>query len=454
MNTSAISRPDRWQLRSTFFLALTASAIGMGNLWRLSYLMAEYGGGAFLITYMLCLFLIAVPVMVAEVALGRYGGPSSVAAISLASDSAGLSQGWRLIGVLACLTGIMILAFYIVVAGWSLAYAGFMHGGIFSAAPAAEVGAHFDFYLAQSPPQIYWQSLFLLAVAAPVVFGVQRGLATVVWVAVPLMLIMLAFLVKFGLDYGNIDAVRDYLLSTTRTDFTPQLALVALGHAFFTLGVGVGIGIAYGAYAPQRTPLGRSIMMVAIFDTVFAMVAGLAIYAAVFASNMTPAAGPGLLFISLPYAFGNLDQGDLAGTVFFALMAVAALGSAIAILEAIVATMKHQFLMQRFTATLLAGATVWLLSLAVVDSLSPGAGMGWFGKPNLMSLLDSLTATLLLPLVALLIALFVGWGLRSDILRLELARDSSVFFSLWRFLLRYIATPAIALLLLIPFYGA
>ena len=452
MNIPAFNTPDRWHLRTTFVLALSASALGMGNLWRFSYLTGEYGGGAFVITYVLCLFLIAVPVMVAEAALGRYGGPSSVAAITLASDSAGLSQGWRLIGVLACLTGVLILAFYIVVAGWSLAYAGFMYEGTFAAAPAVEVGMRFEQYLTHTPAQIYWQSLFLLAAAGIVVLGVQRGLGVLVWITVPLMLVMLAFLLKFAVDYGDIGATRGYLFSAKLADFTPWSALVALGHAFFTLGVGVGIGITYGAYAPQKTPIGRSVVVVAVFDTLIAMLAGLAIYSVVFANNMDPTAGPGLLFISLPYAFGNLDQGDLAGTVFFALMALAALGSAAAILEPIVATVKRQFLVERFTATLAVGATVWLLSLAVVGSFIPVARITWLGKPNLMSLLDSVTANLLLPLVALLIALFVGWGLRSDILRPELARGSDGFFSLWRFLLRYIATPAIALLLLTPFY--
>lgn len=452
MNISAFNASDRWGLRTTFVLALLASAVGIGNLWRFSYLIGEYGGGAFVITYVLCLFFIAVPVMVAEAAVGRYGGPGSVAAITLASDSAGLSRGWRLIGGLACVTGVLILAFYIVVAGWSLAYAGFMYEGVFAAAPAAEVGMHFKQYLAQSPAQIYWQSLFLLVAAGTVVLGVQRGLGVLVWIAVPLMLVMLAFLLKFAVDYGDIDATLDYLFSTKLSDFTPRSALVALGHAFFTLGVGVGIGITYGAYAPQQTPIGRSVMAVAVLDTLIAMLAGLAIYSVVFANNMNPTVGLGLLFISLPYAFGSLDQGDLAGTIFFALMGLAALGSAVAILESIVATIKRQFLVGRFTATFAVGAVVWLLSLAVVHSFGAATGITWLGKPNLMSLLDSVTANVLLPLTALLIALFVGWGLRSDILRPELARGSDLLFSLWRFLLRYIAVPTILLLLLAPVY--
>jgi neurotransmitter:Na+ symporter, NSS family len=237
-------------------------------------------------------------------------------------------------------------------------------------------------------------------------------------------------------------------------DFSGRSALLALGHAFFTLGVGVGTGISYGAYAPQRIPIGRSVLAVAVFDTLFAVLAGLAIFPLVFASNVEPAAGPGLLFISLPYAFGNLMEGELAGTVFFVLMAVAALGSAVAIMEPIVATLMQQLRLERFTATFLVAALVWLLSLAVVTSFGSGMGLQWFGKYNLLYILDTVTAGVLLPLVALLIALLVGWRLRPEFLRLVLDRESDLFFSLWRFLLRYIAPPAIVLLMLAPLFVA
>jgi len=445
---------DRWGMRTTFVLALSASTVGMGNLWRFSYLSGEHGGGAFVITYVLCLFLIAGPVMVGEVVLGRCGGPSPAVAIRHACGGALRSRAWTMVGTLACLTGLLILSFYIVVAGWGMAYAGFMHAGVLSAARVVDVGAHFEHFLAEPMQQVYWQSLFLLLTAGTVVLGVRRGLGMLAWLAVPLLLAMLAFLVKFGFDNGDIGATGDFLFSTREVDFSGRSALLALGHAFFTLGVGVGTGISYGAYAPQRLPIGRSVLAVAVFDTLFAVLAGLAIFPLVFASNVEPAAGPGLLFISLPYAFGNLLQGELAGTVFFVLMVVAALGSAVAIMEPIVATLMQQFRVGRFTATLLVAALVWLLSLAVVTSFGPGTGFQWFGKHNLLGFLDTITAGVLLPLVALLISLLVGWRLPPEMVRLVLARESELFFSLWRFLLRYIAPPAIVLLMLAPFWVA
>lgn len=448
MNPAAYGIRVRWRTRTTFVLALSASAVGLGNLWRFSYLSGEHGGGAFVITYLACLFLIAVPVMVAEVVVGKHGREGPVAAIRRACDSSLLSRGWMWLGLLACLTGLLILSFYIVVAGWGLAYAWFMQSGVFAAATAPAVGEHFGAVLANPEQQLYWQSLFLLVAGGVVVLGVRRGLGLLVWVAVPALMAMLAFLVKFGFDNGDMAATRDFLFSTRTVDFSPEGALVALGHAFYTLGVGVGTGISYGAYAPERIPIGRSVMAVAVFDTIIALLAGLAVFPIVFANNMEPATGPGLLFVSLPFAFGNIAQGEMFGTVFFLLMVLAALGSAVAILEPVVSSLMQLARIERFTATLLVGSVVWVLGFAVVLSFAPGDDFGWVGNRNLFRFLDQLAADFLLPLVSLLTALFVGWRLRPEILRVELDRESLLFFVLWRFLLRYVAPVAIIVLML------
>jgi neurotransmitter:Na+ symporter, NSS family len=447
-----VANTGTWGTRTTFLLALSASTVGMGNLWRFSYLSGEYGGGAFVVSYVLCLLLIAVPIMVAEIVLGKYGGPGPVGAIRRTCDGSLRSRAWQLVGALACLSGLLVLSLYIVVAGWAMAYIGFLRTGVFSAARAVDVGAHFGHFLSDPLPQVYWQSLFLLLAAGTVVLGVRRGLGMLVWFTVPLMVGLLAFLIKFGFDNGDIGATGNFLFSTRVVDFTSRSVLLALGQAFFTLGIGVGTGISYGAYAPQRTPIARSVLAVAVFDTIFAVLAGLAIFPIVFASNTQPTSGPGLLFISLPYAFGNLMQGELAGTVFFVLVVVAALGSAVAIMEPIVATLIQQLRFTRFTATLLVTAAVWLIGLVVVMSL--GAQPRWFGERNLLDILDTVTTGVLLPLVALLVAILVGWRLRPEILRLELVRESDLFFSLWCLLLRYIAPPAIALLVLAQFFTA
>lgn len=452
MNQAVSGTHDRWGSRTTFVLALLASAVGLGNLWRFSYLSGEYGGGAFVITYVLCLLFVAVPVMVAEVVLGNQGGPCPVEAIRRACDGSLRSRGWMLVGAVACVAGVLMLSFYIVVAGWGLAYAGFMQAETFSTARVAEVGHYFEGFLAEPMQQVYWQSLFLLVAAGIVTLGVRRGLAMLVWLAVPLLLAMLVFLVKYGFDHGDIDAARDFLFSTQLADFSGRSALVALGHALFTLGIGVGTGISYGAYAPEQIPIGRSVVAVAVFSTVIALLAGLAIFPVVFANNLEPAAGPGLLFISVPYAFGNLLQGELAGMVFFMLMVLAALGSAVAVMEPIVSLLMQQAQLQRFTAVLLVSAIIWVLGWAVVTSLATGGDARWFGNRNLLAVFDFVTTGILLPVVGLLIALLVGWRLRPEILRQVLIRESGVFFSLWHFLLRYIVPISITLLMLAPFW--
>jgi len=185
-----------------------------------------------------------------------------------------------------------------------------------------------------------------------------------------------------------------------------------------------------------------------VFDTMIALLAGLAIFPLVFANNMEPAMGPGLLFVSVPYAFGNLGQGELFGTLFFLLVVIAALGSAVAMMEPVVRTLMQQARLRRITAVLVVSAAIWLLGVAVVLSLSPTVGGVWFGNSNLFAFLDAFTADFLLPLVSLLTAVLVGWRLRPEILRVELGRESDVFFSLWRLLLRYIAPPAIVLIML------
>jgi NSS family neurotransmitter:Na+ symporter len=444
--------PGGWRSRTTFVLALSASAVGLGNLWRFSYLTGEHGGAPFVLTYVLCLFLIAVPVMVAEVVVGSHARAGPLVAIRWASDRSLLSRNWMLLGVLACITGLLILAYYVVVAGWSMAYGWYMQSGLFSSASAVVVGEQFEGLLADSARQVYWQSLFLLLVVAIVGLGVRRGLGLLVWLAIPALVIMLAVLIVFGFDNGDIKATRDFLFSVKLVDFSAHSALVALGQAFYTLGVGVATGISYGAYAPRRIPIGRSVIAVAVFDTMIALLAGLAIFPIVFANNIEPSMGPGLMFVSLPYAFGNIMQGELFGTVFFALVVLAALGSAVAIMEPIVVAVMQRARLGRCTAVLLVGALVWVLGLAVALSLAqplaPDEASAWFGYRNLLGFLDAITAGLLLPVVALLTALFVGWYLRPEILRLELSRESDLFFSLWRFLLRYIAPPAIALIML------
>ena len=433
----------RWRSRTTFVLALSASAVGLGNLWRFSYLVGENGGAPFVVAYLICLFAIAVPVLIAEVVVGKQARSSPVLAMRHAADRSLRSRGWAVAGVVACLAALLILPYYSVVAGWSLSYALSMQAGEFAAASGIMVGESFQQFLADSSEQIKWHSAFLLVVLLVVSLGVRRGLGLMVWLAVPALMALLGVLVKFSMDHGDVAAAQAFLFGLQPLDFTAQSWLVALGHAFYTLGVGVGIGVSYGAYAPERIPVGRSVLAVAVFDTLIALFAGLAIFPIVFANNIEPSMGPGLLFVSVPYAFGNIAAGELFGALFFLLVVIAALGSAVALLEPVVGTLKQYFRLRRFTATVIAGAAVWVLGVGVALSFGGGQDAGVLAGFNLFDLLDRASSLVLLPLSALLLSLFVGWRIQPVLLRFVLDRESGVFFSLWYFLLRYIVPPAI-----------
>ncbi len=432
-----------WTSRTTFVLAMSASAVGLGNIWRFSYLTGEYGGAPFVISYIVCLFLIAVPILIAEVVIGTHGRGSPTVAIRWAADRSLLSRKWMAIGVLACITGLLILSYYAVIAGWALAYAGFMASGVFAAASALTVGEHFEQFLVSPRVLAYWQSLFLLMTVVTLGLGIRRGLGLLVWFAMPTLMALLGVLVVFAVEYGDVQAAQAYLFSVKLMDFTPQSVLVALGHAFFTLSVGVGAAITYGAYAPERIPIGRSVVAVALFDTLISLAAGLAIFPIVFANNIEPSMGPGLMFVSVPYAFGNILQGELFGTLFFAMVVIASLGSAVALMEPIVRlVMQHRRWPRLFSVLVVAGI-VWVLGLGTVLSFNVWQNDYWFANWNFFALLDVITADLLLPLVSLLTAIFVGWKMRVEILREELYRETRFFFSMWYFLLRYIVPVAI-----------
>lgn len=436
----------RWRSRTTFVLALSAASIGLASLWRFAWLMGEHGGGAFMLSYVICLFLLAVPLLCAEVVLGSWGRGSPMLSIRHACDRSLRSRHWQWLGLLAVLTGVLLLGYQSVVAGWTLSYAKAMATGELSAASAPVVAAHFAELTSSSALQLKWQSLFLALVVAVLALGMRNGLGMLFWLLVPVMIALLGILVQFALDNGDLAAAREFLFSVKLVDFNRESILAAMGHAALTLGVGVGAGVVYGAYTPDRIPIGRSVVAVAVFDTIVALLAGIAVFPVVFANNLEPAGGPALLFISVPYAFGNAPQGDLFGSLFFGLVLVAALGAAVAMLEPAVATLQQRARLRRPVAALVAGVVVWLLARAVSVSV---ANSSLDGGGNLLLQLDTLTAGLLLPLVCLLTALLVGWSLRPEVLRPQFAREGNVSFSLWRALLRYIAPPAILVLMLV-----
>lgn len=446
MSIAVRSPSGVWGSRTTFVLALAASAIGLGNLWRFSYLVGENGGAPFVLVYLLCLFLVAVPVMIAELIIGSHGRADPVTAVLYASKRSQISPAWVLVGWLACFTAVLVLAYYSVVAGWGLAYIPKMLSGSLADASAADVAREFTRMLAQPRELVQWQTVFIATVCAVSALGIYRGLGLLFWLAVPLFLVALAVLIDYGLQHGDMERTSEFLFSVNAYDFTPEAVLIAMGQAFYTLGIGMGVGMVFGAYAPHKQPIGRTVVAVAIFDTLIALAAGLAIFPIVFAANIEPSMGPGLMFVGLPYAFGNMAQGELFGSLFFVLFTVVALASAVALAEPGVSYLVQRMRLRRPLAALCLGAVVWVLAMLSALSFNFYQEVHWLGERTLFESLDVITAQVLLPLVGLGTVLLVGYGLRREVLRVEMFRESKHFFLLWRLCLRYIAPPAILLI--------
>ncbi|QFU76766.1 sodium-dependent transporter [Halioglobus maricola] len=434
-----------WHSRTTFVLALAAATIGMGSLWRFSWLMGTNGGGAFMLTYVASLLLLSVPIMVAEIVIGSHGRAGPPLALRRVADRNLISRRWMALGVLASVSGLLLAACLVVVAGWALAYIPLMLGNTFSDASAPMVADAFTALLADPSRQLLWQTLFVAVLLIVSAQGVRRGLGIFVWLAVPLLITLLAVLVRFNLDNGNLVLAREFLFSVKAVDFTREAVLAAVSHALLTFGLGLGVGMAYGAYTPRRIPVLRSILAVAIFNIAIALLAGLAVYPLILANNLVPNGGPGLLFISAPYAFGNIPHGEGFGVAFFLLTVITALAAGLALLEPAIGTLRQALRGQRWAAVLVCAGVVWLLAAAITSSL---AGEGWFGNHNLLLVFDELATEILIPLVCLLTVLLVGWRLHPAVLREQLSRESDAMFSLWRGLLRYIAPLAIVALVL------
>jgi NSS family neurotransmitter:Na+ symporter len=440
---------ERWQSRTTFVLALSIAAVGLGNLWRFAWLMGEHGGAPFFFSYVVCLFLVGVPLLVAEVVLGAHGRGSPFLTLSWATAASGRSRLWLTIAVIACLAGFLLLVAYILIAGWSLAYAFDLQLGRFAAISLEGSARILSDQLAAPSGLLRWQFLVAVVLALVVGAGVRRGLGLLAWITVPLIVTLLAVLIDFAIEYGDLDAAGKYLFGWQSLDFDRGSFMAALGHALYTLTLGVAVGMSYGAYAPDKLPIVRSVIAVALFDVVVAVAAGVAIFPLLFASNLMPAEGFGLLFISAPFAFGNMPFGDLYGALFFLAIVTAALGTAAALLEPVVSVLEQQFQVPRHYAAVVMVGLAWALSaLATTDLAGDAGGEGLF------LMIDEITSQWLIPGAVLLLALFVGWRMPRNLLRTELSREPDILFSLWYFLIRFVAVPVIVFawlwLLLVP----
>ncbi len=430
-----------WANRWTFILAATGSAVGLGNIWKFPYIAGENGGGAFVLVYLICIAIVGIPVMMAEVLIGRRGRMSPINAMRYVTKEAGLHGSWTAIGWMGVLAGLMIMSFYSVVAGWALNYIFTTGSGTFSGVNGEQAGELFGGLLGDKGGQVLWHSAFVLLTLGVVAAGVTKGLGMVARVLMPFLFVVLIILLAYGFIKGDFAAAFQFLFDFKFDKLSWSGVRIALGHAFFTLSLGMGAIMAYGAYMPRHASLGRTIITVGVLDTVVALVAGLAIFPIVFATDgLVPSEGPGLMFVSLPVAFGNMPGGQVFGTLFFLLVSVAAWSSAVSLIEPGVAWLAETKRFNRVASTVLLTSVAWLGGIACIYN---GA---------IFDALDFLTSQIMLPLGGLFIAIFVGWLMRRAIVCSEMDAEGHPLFDIWLFVVRYVSPALIAFIMIASLY--
>ncbi|PHS72617.1 MAG: sodium-dependent transporter [Cycloclasticus sp.] len=440
------SQHGQWSSRLAFVLAATGSAVGLGNIWKFPYITGENGGGAFVLVYLTCILAIGIPIMMAEVMLGRRGRQSPVNTMRDLAKEAGSSPLWSWLGWVGVVAGFLILSYYSVIAGWAMAYVVRVASGVFEGATADGVSNIFGQFIADPEKLLAWHSLFIIVTMLVVARGV-KGLERTVKFLMPALLVILVLLVGYSMDQGAFQQGVSFLFEPDFSKIDSDGVLTAMGHAFFTLSLGMGAIMVYGAYLPSNVSIGSTVIIISIADTAVALLAGLVIFPIVFANGLEPGSGPGLIFQTLPIAFGHMAYGSLFGTLFFVLLVFAAWSSSISLIEPAVAWLVENKSMSRMRACIWAGLVTWLVGIGTVLSFNIGADIKFFDK-TFFDILDYLTANIMLPLGGLCIALFAGWVMKKEVSANELSLKHAWVYAVWRLLIRFVSPIAVIIVFL------
>jgi len=453
--TNETAGERKWSSNLMFIAAAVGSAVGISNVWKFTYVAGQNGGGAFVLVYVLAIAFIALPALIAEFLIGRRGGASVVKTMDNLAEREGIGRAWRYYGQMAALGAFIALSFYCVVAGWTVDY--FYHALTvgFSGMTAEQSAAGLDLLMSSPGRMIVGQTIFLGLTAVTVAAGIRNGLEMVLRYLTPALFAILFVLLIYAMIAGDFAAGAAFLFVPDFSRMNAQTVLMAIGQAFFSLGIGLGVLLTIGAYMDQKSSIVKSALIVAAADGGVALIAGLAIFPIVFAHGLSPAGGPGLIFETLPIAFGQMPGGAILGPMFFVLMAFAALTSAITILECVVAAVEDYSGMPRPKIVAVLIVLLWLLGLGTVFSFSSLADfhpLGFFhafAERNIFESLDYIVSNFMMPAGGVLIALLAGWSLKKSSTLEELQVADTVWYRIWRGLVRYLVPAAIALVFVV-----
>jgi NSS family neurotransmitter:Na+ symporter len=437
---------DSFTGRFGIIAAAAGSAIGLGNIWKFPYITGIYGGAAFILVYLICILLIGLPVMLGEFSIGRMGQKNAVGAFKAVAPK----KKWYLIGVMGVAAAFMILSFYGVVAGWTIDYTIKALGNSFVDKTPGDLETMFTGFITQPFMPLIWQILFMIATAFILVGGVSKGIEKYAKILMPLLLVIIIILDIRAITLDGAEKGLEFLFKPDFSKLSSEAILNALGHAFFSLSLGMGTLITYGSYIGKRESLSGMAVQVTFLDTIIALMAGIAIFPAVFAFGIEPGSGPGLVFITLPNVFQQMPGGYIFGVMFFFLLFVAALTSSISLLEVIVAYFSEELKVSRKKAIVI--ATIGITIIGIFCSFSMGVMSDYkLFELNFFDLLDFIASNILLPLGGMFIIIFVGWFLSRDSLEKELTNNGSIsanYLPIFLILAKFIAPIAIAIVFL------
>jgi NSS family neurotransmitter:Na+ symporter len=431
-----------WSSRWTFMLATAGSAIGLGNIWKFPYMVGVNGGSAFVLVFLACIFVVGIPLMMCEIMLGRRAQRNPIDGMQALAYEAHAPAAWKWVGIIGLFAGLLILSFYSIIAGWVLDYIVRAASGEFRGIDGATAKSRFDAFLAAPLELLLWHTLFIVMTLGVVARGVNAGLESANKILMPALFAILLVLVGYSMAVGDFARSAAFMFTPDFSKVTPVAVLSALGHAFFSLSLGMGAVMVYGSYLQRHVSIARTSFYVAIADTGVGLLVGLAIFSLVFANELEPAAGPGLIFQTLPIAFGRMPGGSFIGTLFFILVAFAAWTSAISLVEPAIAWLTENTQLTRKQSAWLIGITDWLLGIAVLLSFNKWQNVHLLFGLGIFDTLDKLTTTIMLPLGGLAMAIFAGWVMRTMHVQEELGLANPVY-RLWRLTIRYISPLAI-----------
>ncbi len=436
-----------WSSSRSFVFAAGAATIGLGSLWRMPYLIGEYGGGAFLLAYLLALTLVVLPLLVAELMIGRFARRDLVGTIRLLAFEGGVHRSWVIIGRLALLGAVLVLSYYSAIAGWSLGYLMRAAGGMFSSATPDAVTQVLRELVGDPERSLAWHTVFMVAVTICASHGLRKGLEPVVRYLLPGAFLALLGVFAGALTWGKPEAAFQYLFAFDFSRLGWRGLIEALHQAFFSLSLGVGIMTAFGVFLPNRTWLIAAGIGVISIDLFFALLAGMGVFAFIFAAGLQPASGVRLVFESLPLALGPIEPASSLLALFYLAVVAITMIAAVGLMEPVVQWLMESFRISRVFAATSAGLLIWFLGLGTVLSFSVTAELTVFGR-NYFEWLDLITARILLPLVGLLICLFVGRFLPQKLLAEAWADEPAWAFAIWRWCMTYPARIGLILVLL------